>query len=56
MVGKYPSVPQRLLIPPSAFRSTEDVGRFVDVAAQAVSTSSCQREVVVEIFRLDSTS
>jgi tetratricopeptide (TPR) repeat protein len=36
MVGKYPDgVPQRFVISPSAFRSTEDVGRFVDVAPQA---------------------
>ena len=36
MVGKYPDgVPPRYLIPPSAFASTEDVGRFVDVAPQA---------------------
>jgi tetratricopeptide (TPR) repeat protein len=36
MAGKYPDgVPRRHLIPPSAFASTEDVGRFVDVAPQA---------------------
>src|SRR4029453_7121724 len=36
MAGKYPDgVPPRHLIPPSAFASTEDVGRFVDVAPQA---------------------
>jgi tetratricopeptide (TPR) repeat protein len=36
MVGKYPDgVPSRFLIPPSAFQSAEDVGRFVDVAPQA---------------------
>jgi hypothetical protein len=36
MVGKYPDgVPARFLIPPSAFASTEDVGRFVDVAPEA---------------------
>ena len=36
LVGKYPSgVPQALLIPPSRFRSAEDVGRFTDVAPQA---------------------
>jgi tetratricopeptide (TPR) repeat protein len=35
-VGKYPdAVPPRYLIPPSAFASKEDVGRFVDVAPQA---------------------
>ena len=36
MVGKYPDgVPPRYLIPPSAFASAEDVGRFVDVAPQS---------------------
>ena len=36
MVGKYPDgVPPRYLIPPSAFASAEDVGRFLDVAPQA---------------------
>jgi len=36
MIGKYPDgVPPQFLIPPSAFQSTEDVGRFVDVAPQA---------------------
>ncbi|HEX7795760.1 MAG TPA: FG-GAP-like repeat-containing protein [Vicinamibacterales bacterium] len=36
MSGRYPdSVPPQFLIPPSAFQSTEDVGRFVDVAPQA---------------------
>jgi hypothetical protein len=35
-LGKYPSgVPKPFLIPPSAFASGEDVGRFVDVAPQA---------------------
>ncbi len=35
-MGKYPaSVPPEYLIPPSAFESKEDVGRFVDVASQA---------------------
>jgi FG-GAP-like repeat/ASPIC and UnbV/PPIC-type PPIASE domain len=32
-LGQYPAqVPQKYLIPPSAFESKEDVGRFVDVA------------------------
>ncbi len=36
MRGQYPErVPPRQLIPPSAFASTDDVGRFVDVAPQA---------------------
>ena len=34
--GRYPrAVPPAYLIPPAAFRSTEDVGRFRDVAPQA---------------------
>jgi tetratricopeptide (TPR) repeat protein len=34
--GKYPAkVPPKYLIPPSAFASAEDVGRFTDVAPQA---------------------
>src|SRR5262249_10190570 len=36
MAGKYPDgVPQQFLIPPAAFQSKEDIGRFVDVAPQA---------------------
>jgi hypothetical protein len=36
MSGTYPgSVPKEALIPPSAFASTEDIGRFKDVAPQA---------------------
>ncbi len=36
MAGKYPDgVPPRYLIPPAAFASAEDVGRFPDVAPQA---------------------
>ena len=35
-VGEYPSeVPPKYLIPPSAFRSTENAPRFVDIAAAA---------------------
>ncbi len=35
-IGKYPSgVPQRFLIPPERFASSEDVGRFTDVAPEA---------------------
>jgi hypothetical protein len=35
-LGKYPSgVPAKYLIPPSAFASKEDIGRFTDVAPQA---------------------
>jgi len=36
MAGTYPSgVPQEALIPPSAFASAEDIGRFKDVAPEA---------------------
>jgi tetratricopeptide (TPR) repeat protein len=36
MAGRYPDgVPARYLIPPAAFASPEDVGHFVDVAADA---------------------
>lgn len=36
MVGEYPAkVPKQYLIPPEAFQSKEDVGRFVDVAQQS---------------------
>jgi tetratricopeptide (TPR) repeat protein len=35
-VGEYPEeVPAKFLIPPSAFASKEDIGRFVDVAQEA---------------------
>jgi len=35
-LGEYPDkVPANLLIPPAAFQSSEDLGRFRDVAAQA---------------------
>jgi tetratricopeptide (TPR) repeat protein len=35
-VGKYPSdVPPRFLVPPERFASSEDIGRFTDVAPQA---------------------
>ena len=35
-VGEYPAgVPAKFLIPPSLFASTEDIGRFVDVAPAA---------------------
>ena len=35
-LGEYPdAVPKKYLIPPSAFESKEDVGRFVDVAGDA---------------------
>ena len=39
-LGRYPGgVPQPYLIPPSAFESAADIGRFVDVAPQAGLTA-----------------
>jgi tetratricopeptide (TPR) repeat protein len=50
--GGYPSrVPARFVIAPSAFASTEDVGRFVDVAAASgVRSLSSAGGVVVDDF------
>jgi hypothetical protein len=43
MVGGYPAqVPQKYLIPPSAFSSKEDIGRFKDVSAAAGLNSFTQ--------------
>ncbi|HEX5108389.1 MAG TPA: FG-GAP-like repeat-containing protein [Vicinamibacterales bacterium] len=55
VLGTYPrEVPYPQLIPPSAFDSTEDVGRFVDVAAEAglVSVASAGG-VIVDDFDND---
>ena len=54
-VGKYPAgVPQEFLIPPSAFKSEEDVGRFVDVAPQAgLNEFSMAGGVIVDDFEND---
>jgi hypothetical protein len=42
--GQYPEgVPPKLLIPPSAFESKQNVGRFVDVAAAAGLTTGAVR-------------
>lgn len=51
-LGKYPaSVPQRFLIPPSAFESKEDVGHFVDVANETgLKSFSTAGGVIVEDF------
>jgi len=51
-VGKYPEgVPQKYLIPPSAFDSKEDVGRFLDVAPEAgLDTFSEAGGVIVDDF------
>jgi hypothetical protein len=53
--GGYPSrVPAQHLIPPSAFASSEDVGRFVDVAAASgVRSFSMAGGVVVDDFDND---
>jgi tetratricopeptide (TPR) repeat protein len=51
-LGKYPAgVPQQYLIPPSAFESTEDVGRFVDVApAAGINLYSMSGGLIVDDF------
>jgi hypothetical protein len=53
--GGYPSrVPARHLIPPAAFSSSEDVGRFIDVSAAAgVESFSSAGGVVVDDFDND---
>jgi hypothetical protein len=53
--GTYPArVPKAQLIPPDAFKSTEDVGRFVDVAAQAGLVSvAASGGVIVDDFDND---
>jgi hypothetical protein len=50
--GTYPEkVPGAHLIPPTAFRSAEDAGRFVDVAAQAgVKSFAAAGGVIVDDF------
>jgi hypothetical protein len=51
-IGRYPdSVPPAYLIPPSAFSSTEDVGRFRDVAPLAgLNVVATAGGVIVEDF------
>ena len=51
-LGKYPAgVPQQYLIPPSTFESTEDVGRFVDVApAAGINLYSMSGGLIVDDF------
>jgi hypothetical protein len=50
--GTYPSgVPKSQLIPPTAFASSEEVGRFVDVAARAgLSSVSLSGGLIVDDF------
>jgi len=54
-LGKYPSdVPAKYLIPPSAFASRENVGRFVDVAAASgIRTFGESGGIVVDDFDND---
>jgi len=51
-LGEYPDkVPQKYLIPPSVFASSEDVGRFRDVAAEAgLNSFSTAGGVIVDDF------
>jgi tetratricopeptide (TPR) repeat protein len=51
-LGKYPAgVPQPYLIPPSSFESTEDVGRFTDVApAAGINLYSMSGGLIVDDF------
>ncbi|MGA8272406.1 MAG: peptidylprolyl isomerase, partial [Candidatus Sulfotelmatobacter sp.] len=51
-LGKYPaSVPPQYLIPPSIFESSEDVGRFVDVApAAGLDSFSMAGGMIVDDF------
>jgi tetratricopeptide (TPR) repeat protein len=51
-LGKYPEgVPKNFLIPPSTFESTEDVGRFIDVApAAGINLYSESGGIIVDDF------
>jgi tetratricopeptide (TPR) repeat protein len=51
-LGKYPAgVPQQYLIPPSTFESSEDLGRFVDVApAAGIDLYSMSGGLIVDDF------
>jgi hypothetical protein len=53
--GTYPDkVPKAQLIPPDAFKSAEDVGRFVDVAAQSgLASVAASGGVIVDDFDND---
>jgi FG-GAP-like repeat/ASPIC and UnbV/PPIC-type PPIASE domain len=54
-LGRYPGgVPQKYLISPSAFESKENIGRFVDVAADAgLNVFSMAGGVIVDRFEND---
>ena len=51
-LGQYPAgVPKKYLLPPSTFESTEDVGRFVDVAPEAgINLYSMSGGLIVDDF------
>jgi tetratricopeptide (TPR) repeat protein len=53
--GKYPGgIPAQYVIPPSAFESTEEVGRFVDVAeAAGINLYSMSGGLIVDDFTRD---
>lgn len=54
-IGEYPqSVPQRYLIPPSAFENTNDIGRFEDLAPQlGLDVSGISGGSIMEDFNND---
>jgi tetratricopeptide (TPR) repeat protein len=54
-LGGYPgAVPEKYLIPPSAFESRENIGRFVDVAAAAgINTFGESGGIIVDDFDND---
>jgi tetratricopeptide (TPR) repeat protein len=54
-LGQYPNgVPHEYLIPPSAFESAEDIGRFVDVApAAGINLYSMSGGLIVDDFERD---
>jgi len=51
-IGKYPSgVPEQYLIPPSAFESKQDIGRFIDMAPSAgLNFASMANGVIADDF------
>jgi hypothetical protein len=51
-LGEYPAgVPKQYLLPPSAFTSAEDIGRFKDVATAAgIKLFSMAAGVIVDDF------
>jgi hypothetical protein len=54
-LGQYPDqVPQKYLIPPGIFRSTQDIGRFTDVARETgLNVFSAAGGVIVDDFDND---